>query len=411
MELAPTLRGRPQLLHGPGQRGLPAGEPARHERGQGQHADAGHGQRPLRGHRALFGALHRGGVTRARPIPRPGAARHPSERLHGVQRARSTGTGRTWNRSQPQSRCVVVPRPFDADAGDRRGRRSGRWPRARSGCCRRRYCYYGHPEFAEALVLLADSNGCAAGNTLGGGDPAGLHGAGGARCRGPLVVQPRPPPGVDLDSFDLPYLDAIREHYAVAGPQPLGARHHERPRHPDAGLRVRARVAARPRTCWSASARTSIRRWPCCGRSPRSTSSCRRLSHARADGVDDVPVRRRARAPLVDTARIGELPYLAPDPRCAGAAPRDFEDPSTDDLARDVELCVERGRAGRAWTSWCWTRRGPTSASASCAWSSRACATSGGGSGSRRLRDVPVRDGLARSAARAEELNPFTIFF
>lgn len=76
------------------------------------------------------------------------------------------------------------------------------------------YCYYGHPRLAEVRHNPPDSNGCAAGNTL---EEAILQGFLELVERDAVAIwwyNRVPRPGVDLDSFDDPYLAAVRRAYA-----------------------------------------------------------------------------------------------------------------------------------------------------------------------------------------------------
>ncbi|WFE22204.1 TOMM precursor leader peptide-binding protein [Solwaraspora sp. WMMD937] len=76
------------------------------------------------------------------------------------------------------------------------------------------YCWYGHPELAGLQVCSADSNGCAAGaNRL----EAILHGFCELVERDSVAIwwyHRSRLPGVDLDSFDDPWIDSLRTYYA-----------------------------------------------------------------------------------------------------------------------------------------------------------------------------------------------------
>jgi ribosomal protein S12 methylthiotransferase accessory factor len=75
------------------------------------------------------------------------------------------------------------------------------------------YCYYGYPSSPTTTYCWADSNGNAAGNTI---EEAILHGFMELAERDGVCLwwyNRVRRPGVDLDSFDEPYLQALREHY------------------------------------------------------------------------------------------------------------------------------------------------------------------------------------------------------
>ncbi|MBI4818703.1 MAG: TOMM precursor leader peptide-binding protein [Deltaproteobacteria bacterium] len=112
----------------------------------------------------------------------------------------------------PTSRCVIIPHRFDETL-------ELDWSPAHSltnGHTRylpASFCYYGHPDFRRTMAIFADSNGSASGNTL---EEAFLQGFMELVERDAVALwfynkaQRR---GVDLDSFKLPYVDAIREFY------------------------------------------------------------------------------------------------------------------------------------------------------------------------------------------------------
>jgi len=122
----------------------------------------------------------------------------------------------SWNRSQPPSRCHLVPEPFPEsepfdwtpfcsmqDGGVKY------FPTA--------MCYFGHPEFRIGGWCLPDSNGCASGNTL---EEAILQGFMELVERDAVAIwwyNRIRRPAVDLDSFQIPYVDAIRKYYETIG--------------------------------------------------------------------------------------------------------------------------------------------------------------------------------------------------
>jgi ribosomal protein S12 methylthiotransferase accessory factor len=76
------------------------------------------------------------------------------------------------------------------------------------------YAYFGHPELHDWFYCTSDSNGNAAGNTL---EEAILQGFFELVERDAAAVwwyNRIQRPAVDLDSFEEPYIDALREHYA-----------------------------------------------------------------------------------------------------------------------------------------------------------------------------------------------------
>ncbi len=74
------------------------------------------------------------------------------------------------------------------------------------------YCYYDH-EMSELNYCMADSNGCAAGNSK---EEAILQGFMELAERDSVSIwwyNRLKRPGVDLDSFDEPYFRALKEYY------------------------------------------------------------------------------------------------------------------------------------------------------------------------------------------------------
>ncbi len=117
-----------------------------------------------------------------------------------------------WNKSNPPSRCVLIASPFDEEA-------EYDWTPLWSLTHEEfkylptAYLYYDHPELKEPRWCHPDSNGSAAGNTM---EEAILQGFMelGERDSTALWWYNRiPKPEVDMDSFNLPYVGAIREYY------------------------------------------------------------------------------------------------------------------------------------------------------------------------------------------------------
>ena len=121
-----------------------------------------------------------------------------------------------WNTTQPPSRCHLITDYLEHS-------REVSWTPLHSlldGEIRylpTAYCYYGHPDFREKKWCSPDSNGTAAGNTL---EEAILQGFMELVERDAVAMwwyNRIQRPQLDLDSFGLPYVDAIREHYERIG--------------------------------------------------------------------------------------------------------------------------------------------------------------------------------------------------
>ena len=134
------------------------------------------------------------------------------------------------------------------------------------------------------------------------------------------------------------------------------------------------------------------------------------VSHSRADGSTIYLFGDELARGWWSAARIGELPYLTPDPGRPARRKADFDDPSTDDLASDVRLCVERaGQRGLDVLVQDQTRPDiglsvvRVVVPGLCHFWRRL--------GFRRLYDVPVEMGWLDKPLAPEQLNPYTVFF
>jgi ribosomal protein S12 methylthiotransferase accessory factor len=131
-----------------------------------------------------------------------------------MQFSRAQYTNRSsWNAKQSHTRFHIVPEPYDpslpidwSPAWSIVERRTVWVPSA--------FCYFGHPDIRAQFVCLADANGTAAGNTI---EEATLQGLLEVIERDAVALwwyNRIPREGVDLDSFDLPYVRALQEYHA-----------------------------------------------------------------------------------------------------------------------------------------------------------------------------------------------------
>jgi ribosomal protein S12 methylthiotransferase accessory factor len=332
-------------------------------------------------------------------------ALHPNECM-GFSEEQYRGR-EDWNRSQPPSRCVIVPRPFDpaqevdwAPLWSLRRREERLLPAA--------YCYYGHPEFAGRWCI-PDSNGCAAGNVV---EEAILQGFLELVERDAVALwwyNRVRRPGLDLDSFALPYLGEIQDHYAS-----LGRRLWVLDLTADLGITTLACVSARtsgpaedvlvgfgahfdPQVALLRAVTEVNQFLPSVARTRSDGSTVYRFG-------DELALR------WWREARTAQMPYLVPDPERPARRREEFEDPSSDDLAADVELCVERAaRRGLDVLVQDLTRPDiglpvvRVVVPGLCHFWRRL--------GFQRLYDVPVQMGWLEEPLGPEALNPYTVFF
>ena len=314
-----------------------------------------------------------------------------------------------WNASQAQpiSRCVLVPRPFDpsaeldwSPAWSLTNLEQKLFPSA--------YCYYGHPEFA-ARWSIPDSNGCAAGNTL---EEAILQGFMELVERDAVALwwySRIPRRGVDLASFDVPYLRAIQRYYASIGRSlrvlditsdlgiPTLACVSARTSGPTEDILVGFGAHFDPKVALLR-AITEVNQF------------LPSISQTRPDGSTIYLFGDELARHWWKTSRMADLDYLVPDPGRPDITAGEFEDPSSDDLAEDVRHCVETARRiGLEVLVLDMTRPDlglnvvRVIVPGLCHFWRRF--------GFKRLREVPVAQGWLDRPLEVDQLNPYTIFF
>jgi ribosomal protein S12 methylthiotransferase accessory factor len=333
------------------------------------------------------------------------AAIHPnecmgfSEEQYGRREMPSPG--------HPLSRYVLVPRPFDST---REVDWSPLWSLTRQAerLLPTAYCYYGHPEFKDHWCI-PDSNGCAAGNTL---EEAALQGFMELVERDGVALwwyNRIRRQGVDLDSFDLPYLRALREHYSSIG-RSLWVLDITS----DLGITTLACVSARTMgptedvlVGFGAHFDPHLALLRAITEVNQFLPS---MSYTGPDGTTLYRFGDDLAKHWWTTARVEELNYLTPDPGLPLKSSGNFEDPSTDDLAEDVRLCVELARKHGLEVLVLDQTRPDIGLSVVrvlvpglCHFWRRL--------GFRRLYEVPVAMGWLERPLRPDQLNPYTIFF
>ncbi len=272
------------------------------------------------------------------------------------------------------------------------------------------YCWFGHPEFAARFFCTSDGNGNAAGNTL---EEAILQGFMELVERDSVALwwyNRVPRPAVDLDSFDDPYLPALRDHYRAAFGREFWVLDITADLEIPAFAAVSRRLGA---ACEDILLGFGAHFDPHVALLRAVTEMNQFLpAVSRTDGrgrtVYWFPQREAIQ--WWTTATLAGQPHLAPQP---GRAPRrkaEFPDRATDDLRDDVALCVEVAARHGIETlvldqtqpdiglsvvkvmapglRHFWKRFGPG-----------------------RLYDVPVRLGWCERATAEDDLNPIGIFF
>jgi ribosomal protein S12 methylthiotransferase accessory factor len=330
---------------------------------------------------------------------------HPN-RCMGFSEAQYSRRGEGGG-TTPFSRYTMVPNPFDPRA-------EVDWTPVWSlthGAERllpTAYCYYGHPEFAQRWCM-PDSNGCASGNTL---EEAILQAYMELVERDAVALwwyNRIPRAEVDLDSFGIGYLLELREHYAR-----IGRSLHVLDISSDFGANTLACVSGRtsgptedllvgfgahfdPRIALLRAVTEVNQFLPS-------------VSYTRPDGSTIYLFGDDLATHWWRTARISELDYLRPDPAAPKRKASDFRDISTDDLAKDVELCVDQAREkGLEVLVLDQTRPDiglrvvRVAIPGICHFWRRF--------GHRRLYEVPLSQGWLKAPLGEDQLNPHTIFF
>jgi ribosomal protein S12 methylthiotransferase accessory factor len=312
-----------------------------------------------------------------------------------------------WNAACSPTHYHVVPEPFDdhaeiawAPVWSLTNQRARYLPAA--------FCYYGHPE-GRKFFCAADANGTAAGNTI---EEAILQGLFELVERDAIAVwwyNRVPRPAIDLDSFDLPYVRALKSHYASLGRElwvldlthdldiPVFAGVSRRINGPSEDLIVSFGAHLDPTIALTRALTETNQFLPA-------------LSRTKADGTTAYMYADPDAIEWWKTATIANQPYVAPDTRSTARTREQLPSVATADLKLDIEMLVsglaERGlevlvldqtRADVGFPvvkvvvpglRHFWRRLGPG-----------------------RLYEVPVERGWLPAPPREADLNPMSMFF
>jgi len=271
------------------------------------------------------------------------------------------------------------------------------------------YCWYGHPAEAGPRVAAADSNGCAAGNTLDEAVLQGLCELVERDCVALWWYNRVRRPGVALESFEVPWVLELVEHHrglsrelwALDITSDLGipafaavSRRVDVPRQ-DVLLGFAAHVDART---------ALVRAMTELGQSLPSVPSAGDGPQARLRGDNHEAIR------WWSTATLASQPWLGPDPAQPLRTLSDHPRPPTTDVAVTLQQCVQRlhdrglhtlvldqtrpdvglpvARVVVPGLRHFWARFGPG-----------------------RLYDVPVALGWRAAPLPEEQLNDFAVYF
>jgi oxazoline/thiazoline synthase len=213
------------------------------------------------------------------------------------------------------------------------------------------FCYYRYPLPPEQRFCHADSNGNAAGNTL---EEAILQGFLELVERDSVALwwyNRLPRPGVDLESFDDPYLLALRQHYRDRG-RDLWALDLTS----DLGIPAFAALSRRANSLpegilmgFGAHLDPGVALLRAVTEMNQMLVNVERPAFSNGAGEEDTEYEQDV-ARWLREATLESEPYLAPDPRAAPRTRADFPRRESDDLREDVLTCVEIARQHRMET-------------------------------------------------------------
>lgn len=308
----------------------------------------------------------------------------------------------------PKSRCVMVPYSFDVE-------RPLDWTELWSMTSEEvrllpsTFCYYGHPEFADLLSVFPDSNGSASGNTL---EEAFLQGFMELVERDAVAIwfyNRIRRPGVDIDSFKMPYLDALQDFYHSLGrdiwviditsdlPIPAFACVSRRKNGPVEDIILGLGAHFDPKIALLRAVTEVNQFLPS-------------LMLQRPDGSTNYLFGDELALHWWKTARMDENEYLMPDSQRPYIRASDIQDLSRDDLLDDVQTCIKLCRERGMEVLLLDQTRPDIQLSVVkvvvpqlCHFWRRL--------GKDRLWKVPVEQGWLDKQNTIETINPYTIFF
>ncbi len=314
----------------------------------------------------------------------------------------------TLNARSKGSRLHVVPRPFDKN-------QEMDWTPVWSlthedfRLVPAAYCYYGHPEAFSLFYCMSDSNGCAAGNVV---PEAILQGFMELVERDSVAMwwyNRARRPALDLDSFGLPYLAAVREYYQRLHRElwvlditadlgiPTFAAISRRVDRPVEDVLLGFAAHLDPKVALLRAVTELNQFLPAVARTAPDGST--RYSFPEGEAID-----------WWKTAKIGAMPYLVPDASAKTRQLADYARVDSPDLATDVMTCVSLAKqAGLEMLVLDQTR--PDIGMNVCRVIVPGMRHFWRRLGPGRLYDVPVRLGWLSSPVPENELNPYSIFF
>lgn len=243
-----------------------------------------------------------------------------------------------WNRHGNVGRFHVVPDPFDEE---QELDWSPVWSLTNEhfkylpSC----YCYFGHPDTTRFRFCFSDGNGNSAGNTMEEAILQGFLELVERDCTALWWYNRVRRPGVDLASFQLPYLDALQYHYREIGREfwvidistdlgiPTFAAISRRVDHPVEDILLGLGAHLDPQVALLRAITELNQFLPAVAR--RTPDGNTIYSFPDGEAVE-----------WWKNATLAAHPYLSPDPQLAPRRAADYRNLASDDLLTDVQTCV-----------------------------------------------------------------------
>jgi bacteriocin biosynthesis cyclodehydratase domain-containing protein len=271
------------------------------------------------------------------------------------------------------------------------------------------YCYFGYAEDSQATACIADSNGCAAGNTLEEAILQGFLELVERDCVSLWWYNRVRRPAVDIDSFNIPYLSAVRDYYHQIDRElwvidlttdlgiPTFAAISRRTDRPTEDIIVGFGAHLDP-TIGLLRAVTELNQF------------LPTVSNRSADGSTNYAFHVGYAVHWWKTATLASESYLSPDPQIRPRRAADYRNLASDDFRADVQTCIAAAdAAGLEMLVQDQTR--PDIGMAVCRVVVPGLRHFWRRLGSGRLYTVPVKLGWLSAPTAEDQLNPFSLFF
>lgn len=314
-----------------------------------------------------------------------------------------------WNENLKATRFNVVPNPFDEQLEidwtpiwSLNKQRFHYLPTA--------FCYYGHHESVEHFFCLCDSNGIAAGNSTEEAIRSGfmeLVERDGLAMWWYNRIQRQ---GVDLDSFNIPYLNNLQQWYRDKLKRELWAIDVTTDLNIPAFVVLSRRFDRQPEDIIFGSSADLDPAKALMGAVMECNQFLPAIMRASEDGNTNYIVHDPAAVAWWTTATIATEPYLLPDPDQPAKKLSDYPVLHSNDIKTDIEKCVDIA-AGLGMETFVLDQTRPDIGLSVCKVVVPGMRHFWRRLGKGRLYDVPVKLGWMQEPLSEQELNPVSIFY